>query len=46
MRQLLGPQMDALLAELSERISQLEPTGAFIEQNLAYVVSARRSRVR
>jgi ubiquinone/menaquinone biosynthesis C-methylase UbiE len=42
-RQLLGPQMDALLGELSERISQLEPSGAFIEQNLAYVVSARRS---
>ena len=41
--QLLGPQMDALLGELSERISLLEPTGAFIEQNLAYVVSARRS---
>jgi hypothetical protein len=35
--------MDALLAELSERISLLEPSGAFIEQNLAYVVSARRS---
>jgi ubiquinone/menaquinone biosynthesis C-methylase UbiE len=42
-RQLLGPQMDALLDELSERISRLEPSGAFIEQNLAYVVSARRS---
>jgi ubiquinone/menaquinone biosynthesis C-methylase UbiE len=42
-RQLLGPQMDALLAELEERISTLEPSGAFIEQNLAYVVSARRS---
>ena len=41
--QLLGPQMDALLSELSERISLLEPSGAFIEQNLAYVVSARRS---
>jgi ubiquinone/menaquinone biosynthesis C-methylase UbiE len=41
--QLLGPQMDALLRELSERISLLEPSGAFIEQNLAYVVSARRS---
>jgi hypothetical protein len=35
--------MDALLGELSERISRLEPSGAFIEQNLAYVVSARRS---
>jgi ubiquinone/menaquinone biosynthesis C-methylase UbiE len=41
--QLLGPQMDVLLSELSERISLLEPSGAFIEQNLAYVVSARRS---
>jgi len=41
--QLLGPQIDALLSELSERISLLEPSGAFIEQNLAYVVSARRS---
>ena len=42
-RQLLGGQMDALLRELSERITRLEPSGAFIEQNLAYVVSARRS---
>jgi ubiquinone/menaquinone biosynthesis C-methylase UbiE len=42
-RQLLGPRMDELLAELTERMSQLEPTGAFVEQNLAYVVSARRS---
>ena len=42
-RQLLGPQMDTLLDELNERISRLEPSGAFIEQNLAYVVSARRS---
>ncbi|MDX6568055.1 MAG: hypothetical protein QOH15_633 [Gaiellales bacterium] len=42
-RQLLGPQMDALLDELGDRISRLEPSGAFIEQNLAYVVSARRS---
>jgi ubiquinone/menaquinone biosynthesis C-methylase UbiE len=41
--QLLGPQMDALLSELSERIALLEPSGAFIEQNLAYVVSSRRS---
>jgi ubiquinone/menaquinone biosynthesis C-methylase UbiE len=43
-RQLLGSRMDELLGELGERISQLEPTGAFIEQNLAYVVSARRSQ--
>ncbi len=42
-RQLLGPQMDTLLDELGERIARLEPSGAFIEQNLAYVVSARRS---
>ncbi|HEY1479581.1 MAG TPA: class I SAM-dependent methyltransferase [Gaiellales bacterium] len=42
-RQLLGTRMDELLGELGERIAQLEPTGAFIEQNLAYVVSARRS---
>jgi ubiquinone/menaquinone biosynthesis C-methylase UbiE len=42
-RQLLGSRMDELLTELTERLSQLEPTGAFVEQNLAYVVSARRS---
>jgi ubiquinone/menaquinone biosynthesis C-methylase UbiE len=42
-RQLLGSRMDELLAELHERISRLEPSGAFIEQNLAYVISARRS---
>ncbi len=42
-QQLLGPRMDDLLAELHERISRLEPSGAFIEQNLAYVVSARRA---
>jgi ubiquinone/menaquinone biosynthesis C-methylase UbiE len=42
-QQLLGPRMDELLSELHERIARLEPSGAFIEQNLAYVVSARRS---
>jgi ubiquinone/menaquinone biosynthesis C-methylase UbiE len=42
-RQLVGPRMDELLEELRTRMTQLEPTGAFIEQNLAYVVSARRS---
>jgi ubiquinone/menaquinone biosynthesis C-methylase UbiE len=42
-RQLLGPQMDTLLDELGRRIARLEPSGAFIEQNLAYVVSARRT---
>jgi ubiquinone/menaquinone biosynthesis C-methylase UbiE len=42
-RQLLGARMDELLSELSARLTQLEPTGAFVEQNLAYVISARRS---
>jgi ubiquinone/menaquinone biosynthesis C-methylase UbiE len=41
--QLVGTRMDELLEELRARMMQLEPTGAFIEQNLAYVVSARRS---
>jgi ubiquinone/menaquinone biosynthesis C-methylase UbiE len=42
-QQLLGSRMDELLAELHERICRLEPSGAFIEQNLAYVISARRA---
>jgi ubiquinone/menaquinone biosynthesis C-methylase UbiE len=42
-RQLVGEHMEELLEELRLRLARMEPTGAFIEQNLAYVVSARRS---
>jgi SAM-dependent methyltransferase len=40
-RQIVGDRRDALLEALSERLGALEPSGAFVERNLAFVVTAR-----
>ena len=41
-RQLAGDARDALLEELAGRLRELEPSGAFVERNLVYLVTARR----
>jgi SAM-dependent methyltransferase len=40
-RQIAGDHRDELLQRLDERLRELEPSGAFVERNLVYVVSAR-----
>jgi ubiquinone/menaquinone biosynthesis C-methylase UbiE len=40
-RQIAGERRDALLEALAERLAELEPSGAFVERNLAYVLTAR-----
>jgi ubiquinone/menaquinone biosynthesis C-methylase UbiE len=40
-RQVIGARRDALLEALGDRLRDLEPSGAFVERNLAYVVTAR-----
>jgi ubiquinone/menaquinone biosynthesis C-methylase UbiE len=42
-RQRAGDHRDELLRVLEERLRALEPSGRFVERNLAYVISARRT---
>ncbi len=41
-RQIAGAHREALLETLDARLRRLEPSGAFVERNLAYIVTARR----
>jgi SAM-dependent methyltransferase len=40
-RQIAGDRIHELLELLGERLAELQPSGAFVERNLVYVVSAR-----
>ena len=43
LRRLAGERTDELLERLLARLQEEVPSGAFVERNLAYVVSARRA---
>ena len=42
-RQIAGDHREELLELLADRLRALEPSGAFVERNLVYVVSAQRA---
>jgi SAM-dependent methyltransferase len=42
-RRLAGARYDEVLEALAGRLDALEPTGAFVERNLVYIVSARKA---